>query len=610
MPDLEMWGGLECSVARIGDRFRNQVIETGHQDRIADLDLIADLGLRTVRYPVIWETIAPDHPEVCDWRWHDERLRRLKTLGIRVIAGLLHHGSGPRYTDLLDPAFPTLLAGHARNVARRYPWIDLFTPINEPLTTARFCGLYGHWYPHARDDRSFLRALFNQCRAIAEAMNAIRRITPTAKLVQTEDVGKVFSTPRLRYQADFENARRWLSLDLLCGTLTRDHVLFPYLAAHGISVEELELHRQSPCVPDLIGMNHYLTSERFLHSRVSAFPACFAASNGRVRYADVEAVRMELPRKHLGPEARLSELWTRYKLPIAITEVHLGCTRDEQLRWLLEVWEAAVHLRRAAVDIRSVTSWSLFGAVDWNSLLTRDSGFYESGAFDVRGDRPRMTAVGEAVRCLAKQGTFSHPVAANVPGWWHRPERLYTRKDKADSRRRRKRRLSLVLVGDNRQWIRASIRSARTRGLEYAVVPGSRLKAGAEGPLLASLRRLRAWALIDVRGCAAGPLEGKDRSSLYRTCHQIGVRVAQVSDNLEYESVEAPREQPVPIRFAVSGAKSAPLSHATALIFLGSPNTVDTLIDLLIDGEQGVWTCSSNGFKTGQSETTIHSAKP
>jgi dTDP-4-dehydrorhamnose reductase len=356
-------------------------------------------------------------------------------------------------------------------------------------------------------------------------------------------------------------------------------------------------------------MNHYVTSERFLHSRVRAFPACFAASNGRDRYADLEAVRMELPPKRLGPEARLSELWKRYKLPIAITEVHLGGTRDEQLRWLLEVWEAAVRLRRAAVDIRSVTSWSLFGAVDWNSLLTRASGFYESGAFDVRGDRPRMTAVGEAVRRLAKQGTFSHPVAANAPGWWHRPERLYTRNDKAHSRRRPKHRPLLVLAGDNRHWIQAFIRSARTRGLEYAVVPCSRLKAGAEEPLLASVRRLRAWALIDVRGFAAGPFEGKDRSSLYRSCQEIGVRVAQVSDNLELESAETSGEQLVAIRSTVSGAKDAPLSPAMALIFLGRPHAVDTLIDLLIDGEQGVWTCSSKGFKTGPTETTMHSAK-
>ena len=44
-----------------------------------------------------------------------------------------------------------LLAQHAENVARRYPWLEMFTPVNEPLTTARFSGLYGHWYPHRHD---------------------------------------------------------------------------------------------------------------------------------------------------------------------------------------------------------------------------------------------------------------------------------------------------------------------------------------------------------------------------------------------------------------------------------------------------------------------------
>src|SRR5829696_9040475 len=128
-PDL--WGGVECTVARIGGRFRDQCIETGHRDRLDDLDAIASLGIRTLRYPVLWETISPDAPDEFDWSWHDERLRRLRELGIRVIATLCHHGSGPRYTDLLDPAFPTLLARHAHHVASRYPWIDLYTPVNE-----------------------------------------------------------------------------------------------------------------------------------------------------------------------------------------------------------------------------------------------------------------------------------------------------------------------------------------------------------------------------------------------------------------------------------------------------------------------------------------------
>ncbi|MBA3730464.1 MAG: dTDP-4-dehydrorhamnose reductase, partial [Sphingomonas sp.] len=111
---------------------------------------MAELGIRAVRYPILWETVAPEVPSELDFSWHDPRLERLRELGIKVIGGLVHHGSGPRYTHLLDPDFPDLLASYAARVARRYPWIEAWTPVNEPLTTARFSCLYGHWYPHQR----------------------------------------------------------------------------------------------------------------------------------------------------------------------------------------------------------------------------------------------------------------------------------------------------------------------------------------------------------------------------------------------------------------------------------------------------------------------------
>jgi dTDP-4-dehydrorhamnose reductase len=214
---LELWGGVECTIVRLGDVFRDQTAETGHLHRRADMDLIADLGVTTVRYPILWEAIAPDRPDECDWAWTDERLAMLRERGIEVIGGLTHHGSGPRYTDLLDPEYPRKLAAFAAKAAARYPWIEQWTPVNEPLTTARFSALYGHWYPHRKDNAAFLRALVNECKATLEAMRAIRRVVPGAKLVQTEDLGKCYSTAPLRYQAKFENERRWLSLDLLCG---------------------------------------------------------------------------------------------------------------------------------------------------------------------------------------------------------------------------------------------------------------------------------------------------------------------------------------------------------------------------------------------------------
>src|SRR5436305_17614 len=118
-------------------------------------------------------------------------------------------------TNLLDDDFPQLLADYARAVAQRYPHVDAWTPVNEPLTTARFSALYGHWYPHRADDESFVRALLVQMRATILAMRAIREVNPDAMLVQTEDLGYTTSSPSLSYQADFENNRRWLSFDLL-----------------------------------------------------------------------------------------------------------------------------------------------------------------------------------------------------------------------------------------------------------------------------------------------------------------------------------------------------------------------------------------------------------
>ena len=195
MTPLELWGGVECSLVSVGNDVRNQLVETGHSNRPEDIDVLAELGIKAVRYPILWELVAPESPNELDFTWHDERLGRLREHGIKVIAGLVHHGAGPRYTNLLDPKFPDLLANYAGQVARRYPWIEDWTPVNEPFTTARFSYLYGLWQPHVRDIDAALRATVNQCLAINRSMRAIRRVTPKARLIPTEDIGKSVSTP-------------------------------------------------------------------------------------------------------------------------------------------------------------------------------------------------------------------------------------------------------------------------------------------------------------------------------------------------------------------------------------------------------------------------------
>jgi dTDP-4-dehydrorhamnose reductase len=74
-------------------------------------------------------------------------------------------------------------------------------------------------------------------------------------------------------------------------------------------------------------------------------------------------------------------------------------------------------------DVRAVTVWSLLGAYDWNSLLTKCEGYYEAGAFDVRGGQPRPTALTFLIRSLARGESADDPALAG-DGWWQRPERL------------------------------------------------------------------------------------------------------------------------------------------------------------------------------------------
>ncbi|MDQ3822279.1 MAG: family 1 glycosylhydrolase, partial [Actinomycetota bacterium] len=420
---LEVWAGVECTVNRVRDEYVDQIELTGHAGRLDDLDRFAALGVSALRYPVLWERTAPDGVARADWRWADERLGRLRELGIRPIVGLVHHGSGPRSTSLVDPAFPERLAEFARAVVERYPWVDDWTPVNEPLTTARFSALYGHWYPHVRDEAAFVRALLVQCRATVLAMEAIRAVNPAARLVVTEDIGKTYSTPELAYQAELENERRFASFDLLTGAIDEDALFWRWAFRDaGLVRDELDWFRARQARPDVLGVNHYLTSERWLDERVELYPPAARGGNGRHRYADVEALRVPGD-GYADVEARLLEVWDRYRVPIAITEAHNGSTREEQLRWLDDVWRGARAARARGADVRAVTVWALLGAVGWDRLVTRRGGKYEPGPFDVRSADPRPTALAAMARGLARDGAYEHPVLDGV-GWWKRPERV------------------------------------------------------------------------------------------------------------------------------------------------------------------------------------------
>ncbi|MBT1073434.1 family 1 glycosylhydrolase [Pelotalea chapellei] len=647
----EIWGGVECTVNRVRDTFHNQLLATGHWHRADDLERFASLGIRTMRYPILWELVSPDSLDTRDWRWTDERLAQMKSLGITPIAGLLHHGSGPTYTSLVDPAFPRKLARFAQLVAERYPWLETFTPINEPLTTARFSGMYGHWFPHGCDCSTFIRAIILQCKAIGAAMAAIRQVIPQAKLIVTEDISRSYSTDMLRYQADFENERRWLSLDLLAGRVNHHHPLYSWLT--GCGATEAELDSLSGCEPDVIGINYYLTSDRMLDERMHLYPKRYHGGNGRQDYADAEAVRAS-PDGIQGHHVVLREAWQRYAKPVAITEAHISCTREEQVRWFMEAWQAGLDLCREGVPVRAVTAWSLLGACDWNTLVTSENNHYEPGVYDVRAPVPRPTMLTRMIRELNEKGTFHHP-SLNAPGWWRRPERLFAhcRPKHHDSEELEYGNSQpLLIIGSSGTLGKGFGRICTTRGLHHHLLTRQQVDITDSASVTATLRKYRPWAVVNAAGFVRvddaednlrqcfkentiGPLK------LAAACKALGVRLVTFSSDLVFDGTKGRgyHEQDAVGPLNVYGLSKAEAErHVLALMkealvirtsaFFGPwdrynfitstlgalargekvqiaddliisptylPDLINTALDLLLDEESGIWHISNSG---------------
>ncbi|QJE03330.1 sugar nucleotide-binding protein [Massilia forsythiae] len=479
----------------------------GHAERVQDLERFASLGIRAIRYPVLWERTAPDGIDAADWSWPDERLPVLQQLGVTPIVGLVHHGSGPRHTSLVDPAFPAMLAEYAGAVARRYPWVEYWTPVNEPCTTARFSGLNGVWYPHGNSEELFVRALVIQCKAVVLSMQAIRAVNPAAKLVQTDDLSRTYGTREMAGIMDFFNERRWLGWDMLCGKIDEEHALWGYLLESGASAEELLWFKANPCPPDIVGVNYYITSERWLDHRVERYPESHRTQYRGIAHADMETPRvLATPTPGIAP--LLQETWDRYGLPIAVTEAHIDANREDQLRWLLEIWNAAKKVQQNGADIRAVTVWALLGSYDWNCLVTECRGYYEPGPFDVRGPRPRPTALAAMMRELASGRPLSHPVLQGQ-GWWRRPGRFLakpvaTSTAVADIGERGAFRSTLpqpiLVAGATGTLGHAFARICKRRNLACHVLTRQEMDIADPASVEAAIVRYKPWAIVNAGG--------------------------------------------------------------------------------------------------------------
>jgi dTDP-4-dehydrorhamnose reductase len=521
---------------------------SGHYQRnVKDFQLISSLGIKTLRYPLLWEKFKPTAGTQINWDFATQMLEAMQKHGIKPIVGLVHHGSGPDYVNFFDGSFEEGLAAYSRELIGKFPNLSHFTPVNEPLTTARFCGLYGHWYPHLRDDFSFYRILISECKATVLAMREIRKVNPEAKLIQTEDLGKCYSTPLLSYQAKFENNRRWLSYDLLCGKVDQQHFMWKYMVKAGIAASDILYFKENHCVPDLAGFNYYLTSERYLDEKIELYPQEFHGGNGKHHYADIHTVHVPLQEPN-GPSVLLKEAWEYLKLPLAITECHLHSTREGQMRWFNVMWKTVNKLRDTGIPIQAITCWAIFGLYGWNQLCTKPGGVYEPGVYNLKAGFPKPTALAKLIKGLNYKRSFTHPVLEKE-GWWQRKGRIQygpSGKEKAKEICYEQTCQPLLILGKTGTLGTAFAKICEARNIQILPIGREVMDLALPNTFEEQLRSINPWAVInaagyvrvddaeeDVENCMRVNREGA--VALAKTCQKLAIPFLTFSTDLVFD---------------------------------------------------------------------------
>lgn len=345
-----------------------------------DFELVKEMEIHFLRYgPPLYLTHLG--PKRYDWSFADETFAELKRLNMVPIVDLCHFGVPDWVGDFQNPDFPELFAEYADAFARRFSWVQLYTPINEMFICATFSALYGWWNEQLTSDRAFVNALKHIVKANVLAMEAILKRRPDAIFVQSESSEYFHAeNPRAIHYAECMNARRFLSLDLNYGRRVNSE-MYEYLMDNGMTREEyhffLGRKLKQHCI---MGNDYYVTNEH----RVSA--------DGLTRAAGEVFGYDEITRQY----------YDRYRLPVMHTETNLaeGPQGDEAVNWLWKEWANVLRVRNNGVPVVGFTWYSLTDQVDWDTALREENGNVNPlGLFDL--DR-NIRRVGEAYKQLIK----------------------------------------------------------------------------------------------------------------------------------------------------------------------------------------------------------------
>lgn len=381
--------GIECSYPTIqhGKHRVDELATTGHYERWKeDLQITHDMGITHLRYGIPYHLANPA-PGVYDWSMMDDVLAEMQRLNLEPMIDLCHFGM-PDWlgNSFQNPDFAEAFAEYSEVFARRYPWIKIYTPVNEIFVCGKFSGLYGWWNEQEASDATFLKSVKHMAKASLLAMDRILKIQPNAVFLQsesTEFTHAMSTQPHIQQRAAWENQVRFLGLDFLYGHPVHNNIM-TWLLDNGMTMEEYQWFMNQPATlheRGIIGTDYYITNERMLDE------------DGSVQHVG----------ECLGWYVLAMDYYNRYRKPLMHTETNL---REEAnaVGWLWKQWQNIIRLREDGVPVLGFTWYSLCDQVDWDTAL-REPNLHVNplGLFDLNRE---IRPVGKAYRSLIERFNY------------------------------------------------------------------------------------------------------------------------------------------------------------------------------------------------------------
>lgn len=337
---------------RDGGRRLDEYELTGHQEQWReDLDRVRATGASAIRYGLPWYRVNPA-PGRFDWEWADQVLGHLAAeTGLKVILDLVHYGT-PAWLErsFADPGYPAAVADYAGAVARRYRGnIAAYTPLNEPLVTASFCGMRGIWPPYLSGAEGWAAVVTAVAAGVQASVRAIREADAAAEIIHVEAV-QAYQTADASLLGELRlwERRCELPTQLILGQLRPGDPMWSWLQRQGIGSAVLDRLAAEGVSPDVIGLNYYpeLSCRELIRL------------DGKVVHV-----------AHDGGSHRLEQVlrhWhARFGIPLMITETGVEGEDEKKCAWLDEIVGSLNRLRSAHVPVLGLTWWPVLDFVDW-----------------------------------------------------------------------------------------------------------------------------------------------------------------------------------------------------------------------------------------------------